>query len=201
MYAYIDESGDTGYTKKSTRYFILTAVIVDNPFILRRITKSVHKTKIDKEKANMLHARDENRKTKDILTEKMKDAGIQCVVFVLDKKKVYIKDPYMYLLKEVSKYFSEFYHVIITLAKRDTRRSYNQNIFNLFISDNLKLLFSDPLLEKSLQIADFYSWTVFSHLEHDHSEYFIRLKENITLRQSKAPEKRVDHQGGPSSRV
>jgi hypothetical protein len=47
-YIYIDESGDTGYTKKSTRYFILTAVIVNDPFVLKRIVKDMHKFKTRK---------------------------------------------------------------------------------------------------------------------------------------------------------
>lgn len=54
MYIYIDESGDTGYTKKSTRYFILTAVIVDDSFVLRRTAKNVHKGKRDKKKSEYI---------------------------------------------------------------------------------------------------------------------------------------------------
>ena len=47
-YAYIDESGDTGYRNKSSKYFILTAVVVDDPFILKRIARDIHKFKQDK---------------------------------------------------------------------------------------------------------------------------------------------------------
>lgn len=63
-YIYIDESGDIGYTKKSTRYFILTAVIVDDCLFLGRIAKSVYKLKRDKKKRNIIHAYIESDKIK-----------------------------------------------------------------------------------------------------------------------------------------
>jgi len=50
-YIYIDESGDTGYTKKSTRYFILTGVIVEDCFVLSRIAKEIYKHKNNKGKS------------------------------------------------------------------------------------------------------------------------------------------------------
>ena len=85
MDIYIDESGDTGYTKKSTRYFILTAVIVDDPFVLRRIAKSVHKGKRDKKKANILHAYSEIDSTKNKLIKNLADIDIRCFVIKIKK--------------------------------------------------------------------------------------------------------------------
>jgi len=179
--AYIDESGDTGYTKKSTRYFILTAVIVDDAFMLRRIAKNVYKHKKDKKGVNMLHAYNESDKVKNRLVEEIEQVKIECVVFTLDKSKIYKKDPYMHLLEKLVKYFKEISINHIVLAKIDTRKSYNNKIKDLFIVNNLKLTLTDPCLEKSLQIADFYSWCIFSYLESDSDEYFNFLKENIVF--------------------
>jgi hypothetical protein len=86
------------------------------------------------------------------------------------------------LLNKIIIYFSTLKVTQITLAKRDTRKSYNKNIINLFHSSGMELQFSDPALEKSLQIADFYSWSVFSHLEYGYSVYFLKLKDQIILR-------------------
>ena len=76
-YIYIDESGDTGYTKKSTRYFILTAVIVGDPFVLRRIAKNVYKTKIDKKSNGILHAYMETNKVRSKIINNIKDINIK----------------------------------------------------------------------------------------------------------------------------
>ncbi len=179
MYVYIDESGDTGYTKKSTRYFILTAVVVDDPFVLRRIAKNVHNSKVGKKKSNMLHAYMETNRVKGKMIKEINNTNITCIVFVLNKREIQEEDPYMYLLKKVCVYFSESDLVNIVLARRDTRKSYNNKIFDIFTKYNLNLNFSNPASEKSLQIADFCSFTIFSHLEHNHSTYFLYLQNRI----------------------
>ncbi len=89
MYIYIDESGDTGYTKKSTKYFILTAVIIDNPFVLNRIVGDIHKFKINKKKTNMIHSNTENYIVKNKLIKKLLALKyISCKCFVFDKSKI-----------------------------------------------------------------------------------------------------------------
>ncbi len=181
MHAYIDESGDTGYTKKSTRYFILTAVTVEDALILTRIAKSTYKLKTDKKKRNMIHAHIESDKIKHKLIEKLENANISCIVFVFDKNKTQEKDPYLSLLEKVAYYFYKNRINKIILARRDTRAYYNKKIMALFDPYGLNLEFSTPTSEKSLQIADFYSWCVFSNLEYDHSEYFLKLKHQIKL--------------------
>jgi hypothetical protein len=98
-YIYIDESGDTGYTKKSTRYFILTGVIVN-----------------------------------------------------------------------------------VVLARMDTRNKYNKRIVDMFKFYGLNLILSTPTREKSLQIADFYSWCVFTNIEHGFDEYFLLLPNIVIFR-------------------
>jgi len=181
-YIYIDESGDTGYTKKSTRYFILTAVIVDDPYILRRIAKNVHKSNLNKKKDGFLHAYKESDIVKNKLVKRLKTIDIECIVFVLDKNKEYTKDPYMYLLEKIinSKYLFDFKNTKIIIARKETNSFYNKKIANMF--KNYNFIFSTPNIEKSLQIADFYSWCVFSYLECSYDKYFSKLENQIIFR-------------------
>lgn len=179
MYVYIDESGDTGYTKKSTRYFILTAVMVDNPFVLRRIAKNVHHYNLDKKRDGILHAYKENDLIKKRLTKILKRLDIKCFIFTLDKSSVFVKDPYLYMLEKISVNYLKSNINQIILARKETRRVYNEKIIKIFDSCNLKFKLSSPALEKSLQIADFYSWVCFSYLEYKHSDYFELLKNQI----------------------
>ena len=181
LYIYIDESGDTGYTKRSTKYFMLTALTVDDIFILRRIAKRVHKGKKDNKKENTLHAHRETNRIRGKLIQETTNLNIKCTAFVLNKKEKYIEDPYFYLLEKLAKYFYKSNINQIILAKRETRGNYNQKIINLFKSHNIDLYLSRPIDEKSLQIADFYSWVVFVYIEYDQSDYFKQLEHQINL--------------------
>ncbi len=178
-YIYIDESGDTGYTKKSTKYFILTSLIIDNVFILRRVAKKVHKSKVDNTKTAILHAYKETNRVRNKLVKEIKDIDISCIIFVLNKKKTIVSDPYFYLLEKVAKYFSTSNINQIVLAQRGNCNNYNKKIINMFKFYNIDLSISRPSDEKSLQIADFYSWVVFVYLEYGQSDYFKQLQDHI----------------------
>ena len=180
-YIYIDESGDTGYTNKSTRYFILTAVIVEDGIILERVVKKIHKTKLDKSKAGILHAYKESVFTKNRFVNKLLDLNIRCFVFVLDKNSKCVDDVYLYSLKHILKYCIKNNINNIIIARKDLRKNYNQNIINLFKQNNIKMSFSIHEKDKSLQVADFYSWIIFVYLEKGESVYFNKLKHLITF--------------------
>lgn len=180
-YIYIDESGDTGYTKKSTRYFILTAVMVEDSLVLERIVKKIHKTKLDKDKAGILHAYKESVFTKKRFVNKLLDFNIRCFVFVLDKNNKCVDDTYLYSLKYILKYCIKNDIKNIIIARKDIRKSYNQNIINLFKQNNIRINFSIHEKNKALQVADFYSWVIFVYLEKGESVYFYKLRNLITF--------------------
>jgi hypothetical protein len=181
MYVYIDESGDTGYTKKSTRHFILTAVMVDDPFVLRRIAKDTHRYNLDKKKGGMLHANQETRSVKNKLITKLVREEIKCVSVVFDKRKIYKKDLYIFALETILAYLGSQTLSIVIVARKDTRKSYNQNIVNIFKNRDINFAFSTPSGEKSLQISDFYCWAIFSYYEHHILVYFEKLRHQITI--------------------
>jgi hypothetical protein len=180
-YIYIDESGDTGYTKKSTKYFILTAVMVDDPFILRRIAKSVHRGKRDKKKANILHAHSETNQTKNKLIMSLKKSEISCIVAMFKKTKIENVDIYFYVLEKIAQHIKSFKISELVIAKRDTRRTYNQRIISMFKFYGINIVFSEMCSEKALQIADFYSWCIFTYLEYENPDYFLKLSDSIII--------------------
>lgn len=115
------------------------------------------------------------------LVKKLNTINIKSYTFVIDKHGLSVKDPYMFLLEKVTKYFKELNARTMVLARKDTRKVYNQQIINLFKSNGIDLRFSRPTEEKSLQIADFYSWCIFVHLEQNKSEYFLQLQTQISF--------------------
>jgi len=181
-YIYIDESGDTGYTKKSTRYFILTGVIVEDCFVLSRIAKEIYKHKNNKGKSNMLHAHGEENKIKYKLIKRLREFNIKCIVFVLDKKTLFVKDSYIHVLEKLAIQCKQESIVNVVLARMDTRNKYNKRIVDMFKFYGLNLILSTPTREKSLQIADFYSWCVFTNIEHGFDEYFLLLPNIVIFR-------------------
>ena len=181
MHAYIDESGDVGYTKKSTRYFILTAVISDDLFMLRRIAKKVYKSKVGKKKSNILHAYRETKAIKNRLVREISHRPVMCIAWVLDKNNISVHDPYMWVIDKIVNHLKNTHIQNIILSRRDTRKNYNNQIIKKFESRGIQVFFSDPSSEKALQIADFYSWSIFSSIEYGFHEYFDLLKENIVL--------------------
>ena len=181
MYIYIDESGDTGYTKKSTRYFILTAVIVDDPFVLRRIAKNVYKYNLDTKKLNMLHASKEGRLVRDKLIKILQSMDICCVTVVLNKKVIRDEDLYIFALEKIIRHFSTLDMPTFIVARKETLKSYNQKITGTFNGHGIQFTFSTPTSEKSLQIADFYCWAIFSNFEHNKSDYLNKLKHQISI--------------------
>ncbi len=143
MYAYIDESGDTGYTKKSTRYFILTAVVADDPFMLRRIAKNVHSYNLNKKKLSILHANKESKNVKNKFIKYVKGDNIKCIACVFDKSEFVTSDVYRYCLNVLANYFNKNDVQNIIIARKDIRKQYNFKITEMYLLYNLKASFSD----------------------------------------------------------
>lgn len=178
----IDESGDTGYSKKSSKYFITCAVCIDRLDILRRIARDAHRRKYKKKKGNMLHAYAETNQLKNTLVKKLLNLeNIHCVAYVAEKSKIQTKDIYLYATEKIATHFENKDVEIIIVSKRDTRKSYNQKVIDIYKSHNLKAIFSDPSKDKSLQIADFYSWSLYSFFEKENGIYFNKLKRHVKL--------------------
>ncbi len=178
----IDESGDTGYSKKSSSYFVLCAVITDNLDSLRRLARNIHRKKYRKKKGNILHAYAESDELKNKLVKKLiAIEKIACIACVVEKEKIKKPDLYLYATEQLAHHFEGQGVEIIIVAKRDSRKSYSENILNIYTTHHIKATFSDPAKDKSLQIADFYSWSVYSWLEKGNGAYFHKLKDHIQL--------------------
>jgi hypothetical protein len=176
----VDESGDIGYTSKSSRYFVLCAVGVENLDALRRVARDVHRSKYAKKKGNILHAYKESDVIRNKIIKKLEKLDVECVACIVDKQKVKAKDVYIYATDVLAKYLGGKNVELIIVARKDNRKSYAKNILDIYSNKKIHASFSDPAKDKSLQIADFYSWSVYSKYEKEKSEYFGKLK-NISL--------------------
>lgn len=180
-FVYIDESGDTGYTKKSSRYFIVTAIYTNNVQHLRKIVVATHRYKKDKKKSNQLHANSETKRVKDKFAKELNKKKVFCMVGVVDKQMIRVDDLYLYLLEKIAAHYSTTGNHNFILAKRDMRKNYNEKIINIFKVYDFQAQILNSYQEKVLQIADFYSWSMFTYLEYGNDEYFLKFKDTILI--------------------
>lgn len=172
MYAYIDESGDNGRTKKSTKNFVVTAIVVDNENILSKIARKVFKRKIkNKSNSNMLHAHRDTESIHKALLKKLDNLDY-FFTYTLDKN----------YIKSLEILFQKLYlHRVekVYLAKKDSRKSVSMEIVSLAKKYKLSVVITSPVVEKGLQIVDFISWVIFRKEEFLDDLYFNKIVKNF----------------------
>ena len=194
-YIYIDESGDLGTKPGSSKFLILTALIVDDPRELDRIIKNMRRNKFKKElkKANEIKA---NKSSSVIITHMLKSlndiSGVKIYHIVLDKSKLYSS----YLKEEKHKLYN---FIAGKLAKN---LSFNDCSFeikidkskgNLFLQEDFNNYFEQRLKEgcenikckiehsyshawSGLQFADVLAWACFQKFEYQDEQYLDEVK-------------------------
>ncbi len=187
-YVYIDESGDLG--QRGSKYFIITALWVDNPALFDRLIKNIRRHKFKKQlrKAQEIKA---NKSSKELIEHILKkfseidSAHAQSII--LEKKKLYSK----YLKEDKNKLYNFVCGHLASIGVdskkliiRIDRSKGKQNLisdFNKYLSLKFKEVKWNRELEvfhswsqswSGLQITDIISWAVFQKFEHDNDYYF-----------------------------
>ncbi len=175
MNVYVDESGDMGYTNKSSRFFVLTCFCIsefENDKLEKDVKKYLSKLiRSNKKRIHYFHAYKESDKTKKDLINIINIYDYEVKYFVLEKNKYrkaykdFILDSLSNINQKVNK---------ITLSKYETRRSVNDELLNYSKNQNMEIkLTSQSIL---LQVADLFSWVIFQKIEKGNSEYFNLCK-------------------------
>ena len=185
-YIYIDESGDLGEGRSSTKYFVMGAIAVDSPDSLKKIIK-----KVRRDNRKFLHKAPEikgNKTDKRIIQKilkKVNNSEYESYAIYLDKQNM-DKIPNFYsrheLYDEIASKLAEKIKIISPTCIIIDKSKFNQdhiNRFNdLFLSKlnnsedhTISILHGDSINYKGLQIADLISWSVFQKVEHQNSKY------------------------------
>lgn len=196
-YVYIDETGDLG--EKGSKYFIITAIWVDNPAVFDRIIKNIRRHKFRKElkKVHEIKANKSSPILREYILQKfaeIENAHAQSII--LEKKKLYSK----HLKEDKHKLYNfvcgNLANIGIDSRKlviRIDRSKGKQNLisdFNKYMELKFKEVKWNRELEvyhswshswSGLQIADLVSWAVFNKFEYNNDYYFriIEKKTNI----------------------
>lgn len=197
---FLDESGDLGFSDKSSKFFILTIIITSSHRKIEKAIKKVHKGLRNKYKnVSELHAYNSQLITRKRILRNLSeidDCKVLCII--LNKEKVYTdlqaQKQHLYnytaniLLDRLhnKKIINDGDKYELFIDKRETNKFMNEN-FVKYLTDNLSkknsALFSIKLkasnTEKCLQAVDFISWAIFRKHERGDDEYYKIIKNNI----------------------
>lgn len=196
-YIYIDESGDLGTKKFSSKYFVIVGVKVENPITLDRV---INKTRrLVKKKlltSNEIKGSNLPYELKLKIFKKLKNVNYETFILVFEKINRY-KIGYGYDNKELYDILASELAKLITITNptfifidKSKNKNYEILKFNQKFLENLINYKNQPItIEhvnsmhfKGLQIADLISWSIFQSFEHDNNE-FSRLIKNKTIKE------------------
>lgn len=199
-YIFLDESGDLGFKKKSSKWFLFTIAIVDDYRALEKIVKKVWKPlKKKHKKLSELHAYHEDAITRKRLlrmADALRDLKIMCTV--LEKKKIHIdlqnQKQYLYtytanvLLENLygKKILRKGEPIHLFVDRKETKKKLRTDFIN-YLTESVEgkhegkfsVILHSSHENKSLQAVDFISWAIFRKYERGDFEYYEIIKNKI----------------------
>lgn len=192
-YIYIDESGDLGTKKASSKYFVMASVKVENSKKLENIIK---KTRRDFKKkmltSNEVKGGNLPYELKIKILEKLKNMDYEVFIIVFDKENRYKigygdnKKAYDILASRLAKLINIDKPTFIFIDKSKNKQEEIDN-FNEFFLNNLNNIKKQPITiehadsmhYKGLQMADLISWSTFQNFENDNPEFLDIIKNKV----------------------
>ncbi len=200
MYIYLDESGDLGFGKGSSAWFLFTLVVVEDPRILERIIKKVRKSLHKKYKVKLpeLHAYHCDDITRTRVLKALADEDIYVVTTVLNKKKVYVdlqnQKNYLYnftaniVLDRLinTKLIHDDTKISLVVDRKDTKKHLRENFISYITTAMMErrggkfdMSLAASHDEKGLQSVDFISWAIFRKYEKGEYQFYEIIKDKI----------------------
>jgi len=200
-YIFLDESGDLGFKKSSSKWFLFTIAIVSDLRSLERVVKKIWRPlKKKHKKLGELHASHEKNITRKRVLEQLNevnDLKILCVI--LNKKKVYVdlQNQKNYLYNYTANILLDRLHtkemlkpgesLNLYIDRKDTKKLLRENFINYLThsmkkrhNGAFKVELRSSYENKSLQAVDFMSWAIFRKYERGDYEFYEMIKSKIT---------------------
>ena len=192
-YIYIDESGDLGTKKASSKYFVMAAIKVENSKKLENIIK---KTRRDFKKkmltSNEVKGGNLPYELKIKILEKLKNIDYEVFIIVFDKENRFKigygdnKKAYDILASRLAKLINIDKPTFIFIDKSKNKQEEIDNFNELFLNNlnnikkqPIKIEHADSMHYKGLQMADLISWSTFQNFENDNPEFLDMIKNKV----------------------
>ena len=190
-FLYIDESGDLGTKKTSSKYFIIAAIKVEDSKKLEKIIKKTRRlsrkkmiTSTEIKGGNLPY----DLKIK--ILKKLNNIGYEVFIIVFDKKNRYKigyehdnKETYDILASKLAKLINIDKPTFIFIDKSKNKLEEINNFNELFLNNlnniqkqPIKIEHADSMHYKGLQMADLISWSTFQNFENENPEFLDMIK-------------------------
>jgi len=203
LYVFVDESGDLGFTEKSTNYYIIASVETESLLKLSRIIKKVRKT-LRKKKKNIPEFKftDSDEVIRKRLLKRAVEEELLFSAVILQKRMVYdyLRDKkdklYNYLAGFIAESLSDEYNheneftIVIDkfIMREEKRREFDEylkyrllNSYQHTIKPKIKIIHGDSQEYPGLQVADFIAGAIFQHYERGKQEFYEIIKPKLRL--------------------
>ena len=194
-YIYIDESGDLGTKKGSSKYFIIAAIKVEDS---KKLEKIIKKTRRDFKKKMLTSSEIKGGNLpydlKIKILEKLKNIDYEAFIIVFDKENRYKigygdnKKAYDILASRLAKLIKIDKPTFIFIDKSKNKQKEIDEFNEIFLKhlnniqkQPIKIEHADSIHYKGLQMADLISWSTFQNFENNNPE-FIDLIKNKTVK-------------------
>lgn len=192
-YIYIDESGDLGTKKASSKYFVMAAIKVEDS---KKLEKIIKKTRRDFKKkmltSNEVKGGNLPYELKIKILEKLKNIDYEVFIIVFDKENrfkigyVDNKKAYDILASRLAKLINIDKPTFIFIDKSKNKQEEIDNFNELFLNNlnnikkqPIKIEHVDSMHYKGLQMADLISWSTFQNFENDNPEFLDMIKNKV----------------------
>jgi hypothetical protein len=197
---FIDESGDLGFSKGSSKWFLFTILLTGKHRKVEKVIKKTHKGLRKKYKNVMeLHAYNVKPVTrKRVLKGLAEIDDLQVVCVLLNKEKVYVdlQQQNNYLYNYTANILLDRFHskritnatdiIRICIDQKYTNKHLKTNFINYLTNqtlhwpqENIDITTRTSHAEKCLQATDFISWAIFRKYEMGDYEYYELIKDKI----------------------
>src|SRR3989344_5019536 len=165
-YIFLDESGDLGFKKTSSKWFLFTLVAIDEPRKLDKIIKKARKSlkKKHKHRFSELHAYHCDDITRIRILKSLAEIDILINKNIIDEKSV----------------------TSLIVDKKDTNKNLKNNFIDYItkaMNQKQKATFKMSLTashdSKGIQAVDFISWAIFRKYEQGDYEFYEIIKDKI----------------------
>ena len=200
-YIFLDESGDLGFSDRSSRWFILTIVFADNHRKIEKCVKRVHRgLKKKYRRVKELHAYHADSVTKKRMLKLLSEnEDIKVLCIILNKKKVYtdLRNQKSFLYNYTANILLDRLYnknilkgnnkISIYIDQRETNKFLKKNFEDYLMSslakrksgNEFEIRIKPSHTEKCLQAVDFVSWAIFRKYEKSDYEYYEIIKDKI----------------------
>ena len=192
-YIYIDESGDLGTKKASSKYFVMVAIKVEDS---KKLEKIIKKTRRDLKKkmlsSNEVKGGNLPYELKIKILKKLKNIDYEVFIIVFDKENRYKigykdnKKAYDILASRLAKLINIDKPIFIFIDKSKNKQEEINNFNELFLNNlnnikkqPIKIEHADSMHYKGLQMADLISWSTFQNFEKNNPEFLDMIKNKV----------------------